>query len=135
MDLVEVALSKQITSKSPAFFRALTDIQQLRRSAAEAVNYVNVLRSTLQSADSEVCVSAMRVPQLSRRQQNLNALSEKLQVLQQVLLARDTIQERIAAEDFLTALDVIRGTKQVSVWLSEELFQCVLDNVAHALGI
>ena len=114
---MEVALSKQITSKSPAFFRALTDIQQLRRSAAEAVNYVNVLRSTLQSADSEVCVSAMRVPQLSRRQHNLNALSEKLQVLQQVLLARDTIQERIAAEDFLTALDVIRGTKQVSLFV------------------
>lgn len=113
LDLVEVALSKQITAKSPSFFRALTDIQQLQKSAAEAVSRVNELRAMLRAADSEICIAAMRVPQLRRRQINLNALHEKLQVIQQILLARDTIQERIAAEDFLTALDVIRGTRQV----------------------
>lgn len=113
LDLVEVALSKQITAKSPSFFRALTDIQQLQKSAAEAVSRVNELRAMLRAADSEICIAAMRVPQLRRRQINLNTLHEKLQVIQQILLARDTIQERIAAEDFLTALDVIRGTRQV----------------------
>jgi hypothetical protein len=113
LDLVEVVLLKQISSRSPAFFRALTDIQQLRGRVQEVVTNIRRLRHTVRSVDDKVAVGSLRVPKLSRRHANLAVLHDKLELVQQVLKARDTVQELLAAEDFLTALDVIRGAKEV----------------------
>ena len=70
LDLVEVALLRQIWSKSNAFFRALDDIKGLQRQVAEAYKRLTALRSRLRLADEGVTTSSMRIPQLYRRQVN-----------------------------------------------------------------
>ena len=66
LDLVEVALLKQIWLKSTAFFRALDDIKGLQTSVASASGKISSLRSSLSSADEGIAMSAMKIPQLYR---------------------------------------------------------------------
>ena len=68
LDLVEVALLRQIWSKSTAFFRALDDIKGLQRQVVDAYKRLTALRSRLRLADEGVTTSSMRIPQLYRRQ-------------------------------------------------------------------
>ena len=78
LDLVEVALLKQIYVKSTAFFRALDDIKGLQALVAEASAKLTALRASLRNADEGVAMSAMRIPQLYRRRMNEKSLCSLL---------------------------------------------------------
>lgn len=86
LDLVEMALLKQIWIRSPAFFRALDDLKGLKVLVSQATSHLMDLRKKLQTVDEEVAVRAMRIPQIRQRQQNEVLLCDKLMYMQQVIV-------------------------------------------------
>ena len=113
LDLVEMALLKQIWIRSPAFFRALDDIKGLKVLVSQATNHLMDLRKRLQTVDEEVAVRAMRIPQIRQRQQNEVLLCDKLMYMQQVIQAKNDIQQLLESEDYLGALDVASLAKNI----------------------
>lgn len=122
LDLVEVALLKQIWQKSTAFFRALDDIKGLQVLVAAASGKLVTLRSSLRKADDGIAMSAMRIPQLQRRRKNENSLCSLLLHIKQVLHGKKDAEELLAMEDYVGAMDVVTGTRRI---YSEHLTQIV----------
>jgi hypothetical protein len=120
LDLVEVALLKQIWQKSTAFFRALDDIKGLQVLVAAASGKLVTLRSSLRKADDGIAMSAMRIPQLQRRRKNERNLCSLLLHIQQVLRGKKDAEELLAMEDYVGAMDVVTGTRRI---YSEHLTQ------------
>jgi vacuolar protein sorting-associated protein 54 len=106
LDLVELALLKQIWMKSTAFFRALDDIKGLQVLVANASLKLAALRSSLRSADEGIAMSAMRIPQLYRRRKNQRSLGSMLQFIHQVMEGKKAIEELLSMEDYVGALNV-----------------------------
>ena len=113
LDLVEVALLKQIWMKSTAFFRALDDIKGLQVLVTAASGRLVTLRSSLRAADDCIAMSAMRIPQLYRRRKNEKELCSILQHIQHVMKRRRDVEELIALEDYVGAMDVVTATRRV----------------------
>jgi len=108
-----MALLKQIWIRSPAFFRALDDIKGLKLLVSQATSHLMELRKRLQTVDEEVAVRAMRIPQIRQRQQNEVLLCDKLMYMQQVIQAKNDIQQLLESEDYLGALDVASLAKNI----------------------
>jgi hypothetical protein len=113
LDLVEMALLKQIWSRSPAFFRALDDLKGLQSKVIETNNYLTSLRKNMQLVDQDVAVSAMQIPKMFRRQQNEAKLYDKLVHMQNVLHGRQIIQELLDSEEYIVAMEHIVNCKQI----------------------
>ena len=113
LDLVEVALLKQIWLKSTAFFRALDDIKGLQSLVAVASAKLCTLRTSLRAADEGIALSAMKIPQLYRRRTNEKALCSLLQHTQQVLQGKMAIEELLGLEDYVGALQVVSATRSI----------------------
>ena len=62
LDLVEVALLRQIMSKSTAFFRALDDIHNLQSMVSRAATRIIHLRRELRGFDNEIVAGPVRIP-------------------------------------------------------------------------
>lgn len=82
LDLVEVALLRQIIARSPSFFRALDDINSLHTLVSRAaVRVIHIRRQLRQTKEGEVAGDC-RIPKLERRRKNEVNLSEKLRSMQ-----------------------------------------------------
>jgi hypothetical protein len=86
LDLVEVALLRQIMSKSPAFFRALDDIHNLQSMVSRAATRIMHIRRELRGFDNEIVAGPLRIPRLDQRRANELLLHEKLLYMQRVCL-------------------------------------------------
>ena len=82
LDLVEVALLRQIVSRSPSFFRALDDINCLHNYVSRAaVRVIHIRRQLRQTSDGEIA-GDIRIPKLERRRRNEVVLNVKIQSMQ-----------------------------------------------------
>jgi hypothetical protein len=82
LDLVEVALLRQIITRSPSFFRALDDINCLHSYVSRAaVRVIHIRRQLRQTKDGEVA-GDIRIPKLERRRRNEVTLHERFQCMQ-----------------------------------------------------
>ena len=108
-----MALLKQIWLKSTAFFRALDDIKGLQGLVSDASLNLQGLRGSLRNADEGLVMSAMRIPQLFRRRKNEKALCALLGHMQGVLNGKKAMEELIAMEDYVGALDVVSATSRI----------------------
>ena len=113
LDLVEVALLRQIWYRSPAFFKALDDIKGLQYQVYEAIQLVKRARNKLIVADKAATADSIRIPQLSTRHRNLNVIQEKLLFVQQVVQARNAIAALLEVEDYFTAMELIAVAKSI----------------------
>lgn len=113
LDLVEIALLRQIWIRSPAFFRALDDMKGLQAQVASAMTHIGQLRGQIQKLDEDLAQSALRIPQLHRRQCNEAALQSKLASMRKMLESRKVIQMLINMEDYAGALQVVAEAKKL----------------------
>ena len=113
LDLVEVALLRQIWYRSPAFFKALDDIKGLQYHVYEAIKLVKMARNKLTVADKAATSDSMRIPKLSIRHRNLNVIQEKLLFVQQVVQARNAIASLLEVEEYFTAMELISVAKNI----------------------
>lgn len=84
LDLVEVALLKQIMTKSPAFFRALDDIYDLQSMVSRAATRVIHIRRHIRESNNSILTGPMRLSKLEQRRRNEIKLFEKAQCMQTV---------------------------------------------------
>jgi len=113
LDLVEVALLRQIITRSPSFFRALDDINCLHSYVSRAaIRVIHIRRQLRQTKDGEVA-GDIRIPKLERRRRNEVTLNERIQCMQRVLMGRAMVRTLLQQDDYIGALEVIRSTQQV----------------------
>lgn len=112
LDLVEVALLKQIWSRSPAFFRTLDDIKELQVQVSSAINNVEEVRKNVSILDSNLTENPIQIPNLSVRQKNKSILQEKLNYMQTVIQDRHAIMTLVEVEDYFSALDLITNAQK-----------------------
>jgi len=108
LDLVELCLLHQISSRQEAFFEALSNLQALRTDVADACGSVSALRQGIGDLQQHMVSEVMRVPQLARRKQNLGALSQQLELMVALVERYDAVQGLFEAADFVTALSLIK---------------------------
>lgn len=84
LDLVEVALLRQIMTKSPAFFRALDDIYDLQSMVSRAATRVIHIRRHLRDFDNSLTSGPMRLTKLEQRRVNESLVFELAQYMQRV---------------------------------------------------
>ena len=113
LDLVEVALLRQIWTRSPDFFRALEDIRSLELQVVKAVIHVKGLRSELENADEAIALGAIQIPKLYRRQKNEVCLQEKVNSMQRFLEDISLIQDLVRSSNFMGALQIILSAKKL----------------------
>ncbi|KAJ1428222.1 Vps54-like protein-domain-containing protein [Ochromonadaceae sp. CCMP2298] len=118
LDLVEVALLRQIWLRSPAFFRALDDIKGLQYQVYETTKLAGAARGRLSGADEAATALSRRIPQLHRRQRNEGLLQEKLACMQRAVQGRGAIVALLEAEDYFSATELISATRRL---FSEQL--------------
>jgi len=107
LDLVEIALFRQITAKSQDFFHALKNLQELQKSVTAAVERIETLKGRMEGVNAEVG-RAQKVPQLYRKMNNKSSLQR---VLGDVRSLKSVLEEamRLAEEgDSIRSLKVIR---------------------------
>lgn len=103
LDLVEVALLRQIMSKSPAFFRALDDIHNLQSMVSRAASRIIHIRRELRGFDNEIVAGPLRIPRLDQRRANEKLLHEKLLYMQRVNIIISWNTMAIVGSDFNTS--------------------------------
>jgi hypothetical protein len=94
LDLVEVALLRQIMTKSPAFFRALDDIYDLQSMVSRAATRVIHIRRHLREFDNSITTGPMRLSKLEQRRVNESLVFEKARYMQRVSLGSFPLTSR-----------------------------------------
>jgi vacuolar protein sorting-associated protein 54 len=118
LDLVEVALLRQIWTRSPDFFKALEDIRSLELQVVKAVIHIKGLRTVLHDADESLAVGPIQIPKLYRRQRNEERLHAKLMCMQRFVEDVGIVQMLVRGSDYMNALHVVMASKRL---FSEEL--------------
>ena len=132
LDTVELALLKQIWSRSPDFFRSLDNITTLSLDVEDTCRTINKIRLKIRKMDSDVALTAMRIPLLHLRHNNQQSLQRVLLSIQQVRTSQVLVQELLGVDDFVGALQLCRETLLVT---DTELrgIQCI-SSVRRALS-
>jgi vacuolar protein sorting-associated protein 54 len=107
LDLVEMALLKQITIKSPFFFKALDDIHELQGKVSRAAARVASLRRDLKKFDTSCTSGALLIPKLHQRKINETILYNKLHCMQIVLESYHTVPKLLTVDDYSGALELL----------------------------
>ena len=107
LDLVELALLRQICIKSPALFRTMDDIKLLQLKVGRALDNIGYIRKHIRNIETKHVQRALEIPRLQHRNSNHYALRNILGSMKRVLDGRRTIALLLQAEDYLTAMDII----------------------------
>lgn len=112
LDQVEVSIAGQVASKSHHFFQVMTYHDALMSQLVALISLVKSLR--LRLADVEVgVVSALRVPLLLRRRENLARITEMVRTISDVHQTQPTIQSLLSVQEFAGALDLISTSQDI----------------------
>lgn len=113
LDLVEIHLVKEISSRSDSFFEALGELEDLNARIVEACDQIRELQSTVGLLDTDLVDAALTIQQANMRRNNLLALHHKLKLLSYVNHALSTLRLLVASADCAAALDVIDDMRQL----------------------
>jgi vacuolar protein sorting-associated protein 54 len=126
MDLVEVALLRQIWSRSPAFFRALDDLKGLQYEVHEAIQILLSVRRKLNNIHDRHTKKSLRIPQLSQRQKNEYLLQKKIHYMRQLLEGRNAVLSLLECEDYYSAQELIYSIKDI-YWVHLKGIHCMKE--------
>ena len=107
LDLVEIALLRQICIKSPAFFRTMDDITVLRNKVSTTLENTVKIRTYLGNLEENYVAKALSIPQMQRRSANQELLQSKLMHMRRLVDGRKTITLLLQSEDYLNAMNII----------------------------
>jgi len=112
LDLVEVCLLQQISSRQESFFEALSNLQALRSDVGDSCRAVATLRAKSADLQRNMVSGTLRVPQLARRQNNLAALRAHLGRVEELHEQYGAVQDLFEAADFVSALGLIKRAQR-----------------------
>uniref|UniRef100_H2ZNG3 Vacuolar protein sorting-associated protein 54 C-terminal domain-containing protein n=1 Tax=Ciona savignyi TaxID=51511 RepID=H2ZNG3_CIOSA len=114
LDMVEVAIVRQISVQSEAFFQAIANIQHDSQEYLNAtLKSTQMLLSMLKDIRSNIVNSSLQVVRLQMQHTNAVALLQKLQMMVTVHQTQPTIQLLLSTDEYAGALDLIRTTHDV----------------------
>ncbi|XP_065175320.1 vacuolar protein sorting-associated protein 54-like isoform X1 [Sycon ciliatum] len=123
LDLTEVHLARQVSSRSDDVFEAMQCYSKLHEDAASVCAQIRHVRKDLHHTDSLVSTEHLRLLKLARERDIYANLYRKLKLMATVHQTQPTIQMLLATHDYVGALDLIATTQEV---LQQELagMQC-----------
>ncbi|KAJ1950150.1 hypothetical protein FBU59_000818, partial [Linderina macrospora] len=107
MDTVEGYLTREISRRSPAFFAALSTLEDLHAETDRCIGKIHVLRSDLRKTTHAQCSPGLELVRLRRRRDNLATVLEDIELLSGVRHVQPTIDELIGSGDCIGALNLI----------------------------
>ncbi|KAJ1823069.1 hypothetical protein LPJ56_003028, partial [Coemansia sp. RSA 2599] len=107
MDVVEAYLTREISRRSPAFFAALSTLEELHAETDRCVDKIHVLRDDLKQTALTQCSPGLELIRLRRRQDHLTLLLKDVELLSNMQHIQPTIDELVASGDYIGALNLI----------------------------
>ncbi|XP_033735707.1 vacuolar protein sorting-associated protein 54-like [Pecten maximus] len=118
LDIVEVHIAKQISTKSDAFFQAMSRQDKLQENMLQTCQTIKRLRDRVKTIDDYLAKGSLKIIKLYRTRANYAQLYNKLKMMATVHQTQPTIQLLLSTNEFVGALDLISTTQEV---LSQEL--------------
>jgi vacuolar protein sorting-associated protein 54 len=140
LDKVELALLKQVRSRSTAFFHETNRFGQLKEWIASLVQEVQRVRSLLDHVQEKSVVAWELIPLLDKQRKDLQVLRNVLEGANEVLRCKASIGGLLSANDDQSAAEQIQyGRKLLDGTLEEEgAFELgrlqALSTVGHQLS-
>ncbi|KAK7506845.1 hypothetical protein BaRGS_00001696 [Batillaria attramentaria] len=113
LDIVEVQIAKQISTKSEAFFHAMTSHDELQEQLSETVKAIKHLRETINRLDERVAKESLRIMRLTQTRAHYVQLYNKLKIMSSIHETQPTIQRLLSDNEFIGALDLISTSQDV----------------------
>ncbi|ORX99734.1 Vps54-domain-containing protein [Basidiobolus meristosporus CBS 931.73] len=107
LDTVEVRLTKEISRRSPAFFAAVSNLQEIHGETQYCVSKIHTLRDKMSKLSDRQSKKGLDVIRLQRRRTNLNLLFQSVKMIAEVKTTQPMIQVLLGQSDFIGALDLI----------------------------
>ncbi|XP_062585226.1 vacuolar protein sorting-associated protein 54-like, partial [Saccostrea cucullata] len=118
LDVVEVHIAKQISTKSDTFFQAVSSHDVLQENMLKTCQTIKQLRDKIHSIDELLTQGSLKIMKLSQTRANYVKLHDKLKLMSTVHQTQPTIQLLLSTQEFVGALDLISTTQEV---LTQEL--------------
>ncbi|KAJ1719997.1 hypothetical protein LPJ53_005311 [Coemansia erecta] len=113
MDVVEAYLTREISRRSPAFFAALSTLEELHAETDRCIEKIHVLRDDLKRTALTQCSPGLELIRLRRRQEHMSALLSDVELLGNMRHIQPTIDELIASGDCIGALNLIMEAQEM----------------------
>ena len=113
LDLVEVALLKQIRSKSADFFREFINFQDLAKVVQKGCDEVVVVRRHLQVLKKRHVTDVEDIPVQHRKKENLAKVMELMVHIQTITSIKASIPALVQGSEFSEALKQIHNAKDL----------------------
>ncbi|KAJ1887884.1 hypothetical protein LPJ66_008870, partial [Kickxella alabastrina] len=107
MDIVEAYLTREISRRSPAFFAALSTLEELHAETDRCIDNIHVLRADLKRTALTQCSPGLEMIRLRRRQDHLASVLSDVELLSNLRHIQPTIDELVASGDCIGALNLI----------------------------
>ena len=127
MDTVEIHLISSISTASTSFFAALGSLRDLHSEAAQSVAKIQSLRSDLAKLDQEMAEGGLKIVAMRKRRENIGALSDAVQQLQQIVSALSRCEEQVDKGEVEVAL---RGLGNLELLIAGDSPGPMLSNSA-----
>ncbi|KAJ2747465.1 hypothetical protein GGI20_000454 [Coemansia sp. BCRC 34301] len=107
MDTVEAYLTREISRRSPAFFAALSTLEELHAETDRCIGKIHVLRNDLKKIAYAQCAPGLELVRMRRRRDNLAAVLGDVELLSSLRHVQPTVDELVGSGDCIGALNLI----------------------------
>ncbi|XP_071832408.1 vacuolar protein sorting-associated protein 54-like isoform X1 [Apostichopus japonicus] len=118
LDIVEVQISRHISSRSSAFFTAMASHDKLQEDLQRTCDAIRDLREKILRIDDVLSKNSLDILKLKVSRSNYAKVLNKLKLMATVHQTQPTIQLLLSTSEFVGALDLISTSQEV---LSQEL--------------
>ncbi|KAK7104655.1 hypothetical protein V1264_019335 [Littorina saxatilis] len=113
LDTVEVQIARQISTKSDAFFHAMTSHDELQDQLSGTLKTIKHLRETIHRLDERMAKESLKIMRLTQTRANYVQLFNKLKIMSSIHETQPTIQRLLSENEFIGALDLISTSQDV----------------------
>jgi len=113
LDSIEVSLLEQVRSKSESYFRETARFADLKTLVSQGCTEVSTLRSSLKDVKTFSVTDVEEIPKNSMQRNALNEMSVVLDLVDDVVSAKQSVGGLMAANDFMGAIEAIAGARKL----------------------
>ncbi|KAJ2439462.1 hypothetical protein GGF42_007942, partial [Coemansia sp. RSA 2424] len=114
MDTVEAYLTREISRRSPAFFAALSTLEELHAETDRCIGKIHVLRNDLKKVAYAQCAPGLELVRMRRRRDNIAAVLGDVELLSNLRHVQPTVDELIGSGDCIGALNLITEAQDMT---------------------
>ncbi|EJD05695.1 Vps54-domain-containing protein [Fomitiporia mediterranea MF3/22] len=124
-DTIELHLIREISRRSPSFFAALTNLNELQTESSQCLKRIRKLRGMLHDVDEKSAKRGLEVIRLERKVKNLEDVKEGVKTMQSVGEMLSLARSLGSGGEWDAALGLIEGLQRL--WNGEDDQQLQAD--------